>query len=90
MALAETRFVAAQHHGNMPVSGQGYIEGLVDQHLLGGVHDMIVAPYNGVDVHGDVVDDHHEVVCGRAVAAADDEVVQLVVLEHDVALDHIL
>ena len=63
---------------------------MVELDLLGGVHHVVVAPNDRVDAHRDVVDHHREVVGGAAVAAADDEVVQLFVLEGDRPLDHVV
>jgi hypothetical protein len=50
---------------------------------------VVVPPDHVGDPHVDVVDDHHEVVRGRAVAAGQDEILQLAVVERDLPFDDI-
>ena len=73
----------------MTVGGKRYIQGLIDQHLLGGVHDMIVTADNCIDFHGDIVDHHHKIVGGGTVTSGDDKVVQFVVLKNDISFNRI-
>ena len=74
----------------MAETGQGVAERLVDQDLLGGVGDMVVPAQHVRDLHEGVVDHDREVVGGDAVGLHDDEVVELVVLEGDGAMDQVV
>jgi hypothetical protein len=51
---------------------------------------VIVAADHVRDAHVRIVHHHAEIVGGRAVRARDDEIVELLVLEHHLAVDHVL
>ena len=65
-------------------------QGLVQQDLLGRVHHVVVTANDGIDIHGNVVHHHDEIIGRCAVAAANDEIVQFVILEYDIAFDDIV
>ena len=55
--------------------------------MFGGVHDMVVATNDRIDIHGDIVDHHDKVIGGGTVAAANDKIIQFIVLENNIAFD---
>ena len=65
-------------------------ERLVDLRLARGVGEVIVAADDVGDVHVVVVDDDGEHVGRRAVGAQQHEIVEILVLPHDAALDLVL
>ena len=65
-------------------------ERLVDLRLARGVGEVVVAADDVRDAHVVVVDDDGEHVGRRAVGAQQDEVVEILVLPDDAALDRVL
>ncbi len=89
VTLAETAFIGSQHHGDMTVNRQGAIQCFINEDLFGGIHHMIIAADNRIDLHGHIVDDHRKIIGGDAVAAAHNKIIQLIILKNDVAFDDI-
>ncbi len=56
-------------------------ERAIERNLLGRVRNVVVAANDVRDRHRDVVGDDGEVVDGAAIAAQDDEVVEIAALE---------
>ena len=90
MTLAELGTVAAEDHRHVRVLRRGCAQRLQDVDLPRRVVDVVVAADDVGDAHVHVVDDDAEVVGRHAVAAGDDEVVQLVAGEDDPALDEVV
>ncbi len=87
VALGELGAVGAEHRRQVRVDGRLGAERADDVDLPRRVVDVVVAADHVRDAHVDVVDDDAEVVGRRAVAARDDEVVELGVGDLDAALD---
>ena len=66
------------------------IHGLVDLKLACRVCQMVDATYDVGDAHVMVVDDHGEIVGGVSIAPHDDEIVEILIGEHDAALHLII
>jgi hypothetical protein len=62
----------------------------VDLSLAGGIGEVVDAADHVGHAHVVVVDDDGEIVGRRTVGAQDDEVVEILVLDHDAALDEIV
>ena len=90
VALGQLGLVRAQDHGHMAEARHVPAQGLVQQYLARGVGHVVVAAQHVGHAHGVVVHHHGQVVRGRAVAAAQDHVVQLGVLHRRGALDHVV
>ena len=90
MPLGQPLAVTAQNHRHMRILRQRRAQCLEDVDLARRVVDMIVAADDMGDAHIQVVHHHAEVVCRRAIGTGDDQVIQLTVLEHDLALDHVV
>ena len=90
VALAELLAVRAQDHGDVRERGGRGAQGLVHHDLARGVGQVVVAADDVGDAHHGVVHHGREVVGGGAVGAEDDEVVQRVRLERDVAVDGVV
>ena len=89
VAFAQPAAIAAKHHGYMTERRQGGLKSAVEQELLGGIHDVIVAANDRVDIHGNIVDDDDKIIRGGTVAAANNKVILFIVLENNITLDHI-
>ena len=90
VALGKLGAVRAVDHRQVPELRQRPAHALVDVDLPGGVVQVVVAPDHVGDPHVVVVGDDSQVVGRRAVGAQQDEVVELAVAEHDVALDQVV
>ena len=90
MALGQLGAVVAQDHRQVRILRHGRAQRLEDVDLARGVVDVVVAADDVADLHVPVVHHHAEVVGGRAVAARDDEVVELGIGKLDDALDQVL
>ena len=90
VALGELGPVLAQHQGHVGEPGQLGPQGLVNEELPGGVGDVVLAPDDLGDPHGDVIHHHREVVGGDAVGPLQHQVVQFLVVEGDGALDAVV
>ena len=74
----ESRLLSArQDHRDVGEDRQRVAEGLVAEHLLRRVRQVVVAADDVGDLHGHVVHDHAEVVGRRAVGPHEDPVVEL-------------
>ena len=62
---------------------------LVELNLPRRVGQMVVAADDMGDRHVDVVDDDAKIIRRRAVGAGDDQIVELTVVEDDIALDQV-
>ena len=62
---------------------------MINQYLFGGVHYMVVAADHGVHLHGHIVNHHRVIIGGNTVTAAQNKIIQLIILKYDVAFDHI-
>ena len=71
----------------MPEAGDLPAEGFVEQDVLGGGGDPLFGADDVGDVHEVIVDDVGEVVGGKAVGLHEDLVVDVGVLEGDVAAE---
>ena len=69
--------------------GSGLPERLVELNLPRRVGQMVVAANDVGDRHVDVVDDDAKIVGRRAVGAGDDQIVELAVVEDDIAFDQV-
>ena len=90
MSLAEARLVRSENQRHVGKLRQDRAQRLIKLDLPGRIGEMIVAANDVGDLHVDVVDDDTKVIGRGAVGAGDDQIVQLAVVEHDVAFDHIL
>ena len=90
MALGELLAVGTQDHGDMGEHGYGGAHGLVDHDLARGVGEMVVAADDVGDAHECIIHDGREVVGGRAVGAEDHEVIELLGVEGDLAVDGVV
>ena len=64
--------------------------GGIDLRLAGTIHQMLDAANDVGHAHVVIIDHHGEIVDRRAVRAQDNDVLEILVLEHDAALDHVL
>ena len=90
VALGQLGLVRPQDHGHVAELGHVPAKGLIQQYLAWGVGHVVVAAQHAGHAHGVVVHHHGEVVRGRAVAAAQDHVVQFGVLHCCGAFDHVV
>ena len=65
-------------------------ERAVEQHLLGRVRNVIVAAHDVRDRHVDVVGDHRQVIGRVPVGSERDEILDVRVVERDVAVHEIV
>ncbi len=86
-ALGDFGFVEVAQEGHVPEAGDLPAEGFVEQDVLGGGGDPLFGADDVGDVHEVVVDDVGEVVGGEAVGLHEDLVVDVGVLEGDVAAE---
>ena len=89
MALGKPGLVRSQDHGNVGKFRQRVSEGFVEEDLAGGVVHMVVPPDDMGDVHERVIHHGAEVISRPAVAAQDDQIVQLFVVEFDRSFDQV-
>ena len=89
MALGELLAVRAVQQRHVGVDRHLGAHRLEDPHLLGRVGVVVGAADDVRDAGVEVVDDHREVVDGRAVGAGDHEVVHQAVLEGALAADDV-
>ena len=75
VALGQARAVRPEHEGDVGVRGRLHAEQPGEEELARGRLQQVVAAHHLADALPGVVDDHREVVGGRAVVAADHEVV---------------
>ena len=90
MALGELLAVRAEDHRDVREDRHGHVERLVDHDLARGVGQVVVAADDVRDAHEGVVDDRREVVGGGSVGAEDDEVVELLGIEDDLAVHRVV
>ena len=50
---------------------------------------MVIAADNRIHLHGQIVDDHRKIIGGNSVAAANDIIIQLVILKDNIAFDDV-
>ena len=74
----------------MDEEGERPAQCLVEQDLPGSVVQMVVSANDVGDLHVSVVDNDGEVVHEAAVGAADDEILQLLILKSDVSGQHVV
>src|SRR5688500_6475875 len=89
MPLAEALLVGPHDERHVRELRRRLRERVVEQYLLRRVGDVIVATNDMRDRHVDVVDDDGEVIGGIAVGAQDDEILDVLVLERDLAAHQI-
>ena len=85
LALGDLGLVGVAEERHVPEFGLLPAEGLVEQDVLGGGGDPFLGADDVGDLHQVVVDDVGEVVGGEAVGLHEDLVVDVVVVEGDVA-----
>ena len=90
MALAQASLVGAEDQRHVREARHGRPKRLVEQHLLRGVRDVVVAADDVGDAHVDVVDDDRQVVGRVAVGPQHDEVFDHRVVELDPPMHHIV
>ena len=73
----------------MGESRHGPAQRLIDLGLAEGVVEMVVAADDMGDAHVVIVHHHREIIGRRAVGAQDDEIVELLVGDRDLALHQI-
>ena len=83
MPLAQTLPVGAEDERHVAELGCRDAERLEQQHVLRRVRDVIVPAHHVRDGHVEIVGDHRQVVCGMAIRAQDDEVLDVRVFEAD-------
>ena len=86
-ALGDFGFVEVAQEGHVPEARDLPAEGFVEQDVLGGGGDPLFGADDVGDAHEVVVDDVGEVVGGEAVGLHEDLVVDVGVLEGDVAAE---
>ena len=84
-AFGDFGFVEVAQEGHVPEAWELPAEGLVEQDVFGGGGDPLFGADDVGDLHEVVVDDIGEVVGGEAVGLHEDLVVDVGVLEGDVA-----
>ena len=87
LALGDLRFVEIAQQRHMPEARKLPAEGLIEQDVLGGGGDPLLGTDDVGDLHEVIVDDVGEVVGGEAVGLHEHLVVDVAVLEGDVAAE---
>ena len=90
VALGEPLAVRAQNHGHVGILRRLPAQRLHDVDLTRRVVEVVVAANHVRDPHVVIVHDHGQVVGGGTVAAGDDEIVELPVVEHHLSAHQIL
>ncbi len=90
VALGQALAVVAEDHRHVGVLGRLGPQGPQDIDLARGVVQVIVAANHVGDPHIEIVHDHSQVVSGAAVGAQQDQIVELGVVVHHPAADHVL
>ena len=90
IALREAFPVGADNHRQVRVGWRGGPEGGKDVELARGIVDVIIPSNNVRDRHLHIVYHHRKVVGRHAIGARDHQIVQLLVVEHQLAGDEIL
>ena len=90
VALGEFFLVLPENHGKMAEGRVVPPECIIDEKLLRGVGDMVLAPDDVGDSHTVVVDDHGIVVGRHAVAFDEHRILQGFAHDLDMAVDHVV
>jgi hypothetical protein len=90
MTLGELRAVGSENHRHVCIDRRLCTQCTEQVDLPRRVVQMIVAANDMSHLHVHIVDHDAEVVRRRAVGARDDQIVELTVVEGDVAVDHVL
>ena len=83
MPFAQTRLVGSQYRGKVCKSWLRAVQGLVDEHLFGGVGQMVIPTDNVRDLHLRIVDDNGVVVGRAAVRPQQDRIADDLTRETD-------
>ncbi len=89
MTLAQARLVRSQNHRDMGEFRHIKTQCLIHQNLARRIVDMVVTADDMRDVHERVIDDNGKVVSGIAVAAFDDQIIQLIIIKADIAFNEV-
>lgn len=84
VAFAHFGSVEVLYGGEVGVGRAGVVEGFLQGEVVEGIFEVFLSAKDMGDVHGGVIDDDGEVVCGHTVGFADDKVLGFVGWEDDV------
>ena len=90
LALADLGAVGVEDERNVTEARLPVAQGTDERDVLRGVRQVVLAADHVGDLHGLVVDHHHEVIQGYAIGADDHEVTQQAVVEVDLATDQVV
>ena len=90
MTLGEFLPVRPEYHGYMAKRGEIKAQGLIQQYLLGGVGNVIVAAQHMGHAHVMIIHHHGHIVCGHPVRPAQHHVVQLGHIHGDMSFNHVI
>src|SRR5262245_38529406 len=90
MSLGEPCLIRPKYHRQMSEAGHRISERLKDRHLSRRIGEVIISTYDMRYVHERIVHDDRKVIGGIAVGPQNDQIVQYIVLEHDLPLDEII
>ena len=81
MSLRKFGAVITKYHGEVCILRHSRTQCFKDIDLTRRVIHMIVSTYHVSDTHIQIINHHTKIIGGRAVAASDDEIIQLILLK---------
>ena len=90
MAFGEFFPVGTENHGHVAVLRQCAAQRPQNINLTRGVVNVVIAANNVGDLHIPVVDNDTKIVCGRAIGACNNQVVQFAIVNTDGAFNEVV